>query len=52
MKVHATQPKKDNGELPEMSTKDFLRDLLQITIAQKRDIVRRIAEENSSSGME
>ena len=31
MEVHATQPKKDNGELAEMSTKDFLGYLLEIT---------------------
>ncbi|KAL8134401.1 hypothetical protein AgCh_009434 [Apium graveolens] len=31
MEIHTTQPKKDDGELPEMGTKDFSRDLLQIT---------------------
>ena len=30
MKIHATQPKKDDGELAEMSTKYFSRNLLQI----------------------
>ena len=31
MEIHTTKPKKDDGELPEMGTKDFSRDLLQIT---------------------
>uniref|UniRef100_F6HXM6 Uncharacterized protein n=1 Tax=Vitis vinifera TaxID=29760 RepID=F6HXM6_VITVI len=30
VEIHATQPKKDDGELPEMGTKYFSRDLLQI----------------------
>jgi hypothetical protein len=34
MKVHTTQPKKVNGELPERSTKDFWKDL-RITGSQK-----------------
>jgi hypothetical protein len=31
VEIHATQPKKDDGELAEMSTKDFSGDLFQIT---------------------
>ncbi|GGX41185.1 hypothetical protein GCM10010297_69120 [Streptomyces malachitofuscus] len=31
MEIHAAQPKKDDGELAEMGTKYFARDLLQIT---------------------
>ena len=31
MEIHATQPKKDDGELAEMGTKYFSGNLLQIT---------------------